>query len=210
MRFVTTPLLCTQRISLGRPIAQAIQEKVEQAAGLVALFGRAGDERDPADAEHHVGSVDIASQLSLCSARFQQRVNGPEQAFATLGEWVAPRCDHRSQSLRHPMFGGQVVDEAIHPRSQCDVGRHRLQQFRNTGAEPCQLVAVRGFDESLAGWEMPMPTPASAAIDSNVTSGPSCEKARRAISSSRSRLRWASARSGRAWAVDTVSVLLVL
>src|ERR1700688_1003308 len=151
MRFVTTPLLCTKRISLGRPIAQAIQEKVEQAAGLVALFGRAGDERDPADAEHHVGSVDIASQLSLCSARFQQRVNALEQAFATLGEWVAPRCDHRSQSLRHPMFGCQVVDEAIHPRSQCDVGRHRLQQFRNTGAEPCQLVAVRGFDESLTG-----------------------------------------------------------
>jgi len=154
MRFVTTPLLCTQRISLGRPIAQAIQEKVEQAAGLVALFGRAGDEGDPAHAEHHVGSVDIASKLPLRGARLQQRVNGLEQAFATLGEWVAPRCDHRSQSLGHPMFGGQVVDEAIHPGPQCHVGRRRLQQLRNAGAEPRQLVAVGGFDERLTGWEM--------------------------------------------------------
>src|SRR5580692_2526641 len=43
-----------------------------------------------------------------------------------------------------------------------------------------------------------MPTPASFAIASSVTSGPSCENARTAISSSRSRLRRPSARSGRA------------
>src|SRR5579859_1310837 len=42
-----------------------------------------------------------------------------------------------------------------------------------------------------------MPTPASFAMASSVTSGPSCENARTAISSSRSRLRRASARSGR-------------
>ena len=46
-----------------------------------------------------------------------------------------------------------------------------------------------------------MPTPASLAIASSVTSGPSWENARTAASSSRSRLRRASARSGRPVAV---------
>ena len=44
-------------------------------------------------------------------------------------------------------------------------------------------------------YSVPMPTPASLAIASSVTSAPSCENARTAAPSSRSRLRLASARS---------------
>ena len=58
-------------------------------------------------------------------------------------------------------------------------------------------------------YSVPMPTPASLAIASRVTSGPSWENARTAASSSRARLRWASARIGRsmvsATALSTLS-----
>ena len=71
-------------------VAKAVKEKVEQPAGLIALFGLSSDQGNAADAEHDVGRIDIASELSPCSARFQQGVNGLEQALASLGEWVAP------------------------------------------------------------------------------------------------------------------------
>ena len=48
------------RIVPRRPIAQAVQEKVEQPASLVALLGRTGSQGDPTDAGHDVGGVDIA------------------------------------------------------------------------------------------------------------------------------------------------------
>jgi hypothetical protein len=53
------------------PVPLAVQEQVEQSAGLIAVFGRSRNQGDPTGAEHDVGRVDVAPQLPLSSASWQ-------------------------------------------------------------------------------------------------------------------------------------------
>ena len=51
-------------------VAQAVEEQVEQPAGLVALFGCPGDEGHSAEAGHDVGGGDIVAEHGLGRAAF--------------------------------------------------------------------------------------------------------------------------------------------
>jgi hypothetical protein len=64
-------LCCTPAWPVSRPIAQAIQEEVEEPTCLLTLFRRAGCQGDSADADHDVGGIDIAPQRTVVGARFQ-------------------------------------------------------------------------------------------------------------------------------------------
>ena len=71
-------------------VAQAVEEQVEQPAGLVALFGCPGDEGHSAEAGHDVGGGDIVAEHGLGRAGFQQRANGLEQALRLCANGSPP------------------------------------------------------------------------------------------------------------------------
>jgi hypothetical protein len=50
-------------------VAQAVEEQVEQPAGLVALFGCSGDEGHSAQAGHDVSGRDVAAESRVGAAR---------------------------------------------------------------------------------------------------------------------------------------------
>ncbi len=87
-------------VSAGwRVVAQAVEEQVEQPAGLVTLFGRSGDERHSAKAGHDVGGRDVAAEYCLGGAGFQQRADGIEQALPALRDHAAGQANHAVGAL---------------------------------------------------------------------------------------------------------------
>ena len=54
-------LCCAPASQVRLPIAQAVEEQVEQSAGLLTLVGRTGSQGDPADSDHDVGGIDVTS-----------------------------------------------------------------------------------------------------------------------------------------------------
>jgi hypothetical protein len=109
--------------------AQAVQDQVEQPAGLITLLGRSRNQGDAANPEHGVGGVNIASQPSLCSARFQQGADGLEQALATLGESktandsrLKPTASAQTSPPRWAVRCGRVPDLGPMPRAPARPG----------------------------------------------------------------------------------------
>ena len=82
-------------------MAQAVDEQVEQSAGLVAPFRLAGDEGHSAQAGYDVGGGDVAAEAGVRGARVQQGADGVGQAFPALRERIASRCDHGAQRVGH-------------------------------------------------------------------------------------------------------------
>jgi hypothetical protein len=71
-------LCCTPASPVRRPIAEPVQEQVEQPTCLLTLFRRAGCQGDPADTDHDIRGIDIAPQRALVGARLQQGSDGLE------------------------------------------------------------------------------------------------------------------------------------
>ena len=127
--------------------------------------------------------------------------HGGGELLAGLGHGHGARGEYRPERVRHLPLGRDIVGEPVHPRAQRAVGRVGRQQVVDAGAQVGEFLAVERLDQRLAGREVPVEgadaDPGSRAICSSVTGSRPEANAARAASSSRARLRSASARGRR-------------
>ena len=96
-------------------VAKTVHEKVEQPAGLIALFGLSRDQGNAADAEHDVGRIDIASELSLCRAAFSREAMASSRLSGLSANGLPPDAI----TLRRALAGSyRRLDVLTEPNKQ--------------------------------------------------------------------------------------------
>ena len=64
--------------------------------------------------------------------------------------------EQNAQAVGHAALGGDIVDEALHPFRQRDVGGMAARQIVGGGAKRLDLAPIDDLDQMLAGGKVPV------------------------------------------------------